>query len=71
MGPTAVFVLVQIDNGTNWNRLKVIQNIPEPHTRKVGNKEIWRKEFYWALHTYFGKYYSRSTKYSTYMYNKS
>jgi hypothetical protein len=43
MVPTAVFVLVQTDNGANWNHLKVIQNIPEPHNRKAGNKEVWRK----------------------------
>jgi hypothetical protein len=45
MGPTAVFVLVQTDNGVNWNHLKVIQKIPEPHNRKAGNKEIWRRNF--------------------------
>jgi hypothetical protein len=39
------------NNRGNLNNLKIIQKIPGKH----GIKES-RKQPYWALHTYFGKY---------------
>ena len=44
------------DTGNNrgdWDYFKVIQKIREQHTAKLRN---YRKQPYWALHTYCGKY---------------
>ena len=44
------------NNRGNWDYFKVIQKIHEQHTRKNTKSRNYRKQPYWALHTYFGKY---------------
>jgi hypothetical protein len=44
------------NNGGDWDYFKVIKKIREQHTRKNMKSRNYRKQPYWALHTYFGKY---------------
>ena len=45
------------NNRSDWVCFKVIQKIREQLTRKHEVKELQKKKQpYWALHTYFGKY---------------
>ena len=40
----------------DWDYFKVIQKIREQHNQENMNSRDYRKQPYWALHTYFGKY---------------
>jgi len=44
------------NNRGDWDYFKVIQKIREQHTRKNMKTRNNRRQPYWALHTYFGKY---------------
>jgi len=48
--------LIPKNNRGDWDYFKVIQKIHEQHTRKNTKSRNYRKQPYWALHTYFGKY---------------
>jgi len=52
------------NNRGDWDYFKVIQKIRAQHTRKLKSRNS-RKQPYWALHTYFGKYLCKSTIDST------
>ena len=49
----------------DWDYFKVIQKILEQHTRKTYSQGTTDNKPYWALHTYFGKYWCKSTIDST------
>jgi hypothetical protein len=49
----------------NWNHLKIIQKIPQPHTRKAQNKQLQKTARLDTAHTYFKKYQHKSTNHST------
>jgi hypothetical protein len=53
-----------INNRGKGNHCKIIQKIPEQHTGKAQNQGTKKNQPNWALHTYIGKYYCKSTEHS-------
>jgi hypothetical protein len=42
------------NNRSNWNYFEILQKILEQHTESMISRN-YRKQLYWAQHTYFGK----------------
>jgi hypothetical protein len=47
--------VIPVNNRGNWNHFKIILKIPEPTYRESTKSRNYRKQPYWALHTYCGK----------------
>jgi len=44
------------NKGDDWNHFRITHTIPEQNTMKARNLRKYKKQPYWALHRYYGKY---------------